>query len=257
MHDLISRFETSSEPRSPIGEERTQRWAAPRPGQETVSLYRPPSRGTLSSRLSREASVTSLAEQASIASGSAASVRGLEDVLLPGEKSGTLLRSATVELYDFDPPRDESWGAQAGRPERGWTQATASLFEYMFVLSRRSPGVPDPVHMILPFGQIASVRSTKIVSVLPPAPMSRRRYPLEIKMVDPGDVILSFGSARERLEFCIELEFVSLILSPTRFTPQFQPLFSFFFEWFCFAYRDQFVFIARLADFRPDLDVDC
>lgn len=190
LQDLINRFES----RSPV-QHATRGWVTPHRGQDTLSLC---SRTNVS--------VTSLAEQVSVASGAAASVAGLGLALNEGETPGDLLRTAAVELYDFDPPRAGSLGETDGRVDRGWTPVQATLFTHVLVLSYRpSPG-EEASFLVLELAKIISLRHTKIVAVPPVAP-GRRRHPLEILMTE-GSAIVSFESAQERLKFSMDLEYV-------------------------------------------------
>lgn len=195
VQDRKMAFESFQPQRRPHG--------APRPRSDVQSLYRRSSNGSSVSKRS----VSTLAEQASVASGTPASTTGLEGVLLPGENPGKLVRSSTIELYDFNEPRPGSVGEATGRVERGWTPARAHLFDHLLVVSHRLPENPDLHHLVFTLADITRVRSGRIVNCLPPA-NERRRYPLEVHMTEPGELFISFSSARERLEFNMEIECV-------------------------------------------------
>lgn len=143
----------------------------------------------------------------SVASGSPASLSDLDGVLAPDEPRGEFVTSALVQQYDFDPPREGSAGERAHRTDRGWCPAHAFLFTEVLIISTRLPDPTEAVHTILPLDRIRSVRRTKMVSD-GSGIGTRRRYPLNIEMPEPGVVMLSFATALERLEFCMSLEYV-------------------------------------------------
>lgn len=143
----------------------------------------------------------------SVASGSPASLSDLEGVLAPEEPRGEFVTSALVQQYDFDPPRVGSAGGRARRTDRGWCPAHAFLFTEVLIISTRLPDSTEAVHTILPLDRIRSIRRTKMVAD-GSGIGTRRRYPLNIEMPEPGVVMLSFATALERLEFCMSLEFV-------------------------------------------------